>query len=55
MLKLVYYTPAHHEVGKTIVVDSGNAAPNHSGVDTLLASINRRQAVTCSSNLRPFV
>lgn len=45
MLKLVYYTPVHHEVGKTIVVDSGNVAPSHSGVDTLLANIYRQQAL----------
>ena len=45
MFKLVYCTPAQHEVGKTIVVDSGNVAPKLSGVDTLLANIYRRQAL----------
>jgi hypothetical protein len=41
MFKLVYCAPVHHKVGKTIVVDSRNVAPNHSGVDTLLANIYR--------------
>jgi hypothetical protein len=41
----VYCAPVHHEVGKTIELDSGNVAPNLSDVDTLLANIYRLQAL----------